>query len=63
MQVGDLVQYIDPHLPHGQEMPLVLLGWVVDIDYTMMKVGKIRVRWLNEKRQCNWLHEMYVRVV
>ena len=63
MKIGDMVQYIDPHLPHGQEMPLVLLGYVVDSDNTMKKVGKIRVRWLNEKNQCHWLHEMYVRVV
>ena len=63
MKIGDLVQYIDPHLPQGQEMPLVLLGWVVDIDNTMMKVGNIRVRWLNKKDQCVWLHDMYVRVV
>ena len=63
MQVGDLVQYIDPHLPQGQEMPLVLLGWVVDIDETRLKVGNIKVRWLNYKTQCVWLHDMYVRVV
>ena len=63
MKIGDMVQYIDTHLPHGQEMSPVLLGYVVDIDYTMMKVGKIRVCWLNEKNQCRWLHEMYVRVV
>ena len=37
MKIGDMVQYIDPHLPHGQEMSPVLLGYVVDIDYTMMK--------------------------
>ena len=71
MQVGDLVQYVDPAtraIPNTP-MPLVLLGVVLEIGIkTSMVGGKIAkshalVQWNNQNNQRHWLPIEYLEVI
>tara|TARA_Y100000593_G_scaffold26663_1_gene53140 strand:- start:1027 stop:1227 length:201 start_codon:yes stop_codon:yes gene_type:complete len=66
MTIGDLVQYVDP--VKGNQMPLVLLGTVLDMKVMksmLVKVASVhaKVQWHNESQQTHWIPTEYLEVV
>ena len=68
MQVGDLVQYVDP-ATGGNPMPLVLLGVILDMKVKKTMVGgnsavvHALVHWGNHNNQQHWLPSGYLEVI
>jgi len=71
MQIGDLVQYVDPAtraIP-ATPMPLVLLGVVLDMKAKMtmasnnVTVVHALVLWGNDTKQQHWLPVEYLEVI
>jgi len=67
MQVGDLVQYVDPATGKNP-IPIVLLGVVLEMKVKKSMLSKTsavhaKVQWSNHKNQCHWLTCEYLEVL